>query len=533
MGDKCKRDILTTPTAGGMRFSVTRGQFLRLFGGLAAIGAPIDIFTARPAAAAAAAPSGTLTVAISDDIKTVDPHKSTLDVFRHTVRSTVFEALVFINPHTLRADSRLAVSWETSGDGLTANFKLRPGVKWHDGAPFTADDVVFSINRVKDSAIASPFEPELAQVATVEAIDPQTVRMGLTAPTPGLLANLATVDIVSKESADKIDTHPVGTGPFRFVNWVPGDHISVERFDEYYEAGRPRLSAIEWKVMPDSQTRLAALEAGAVHLVALAGGRDVKQAQTMSQVQVITTPPYVIYENFNINTRRPPFNDKRVRQALAYAFDRNAYAKTVWFGFAQATINPVAPQMPSYLPSSATLYPFDLDKASSLLREAGFSKANPLKMEILSIVGFDSLKDMALLLQDNLNRLGHNVTVRELEAPVWYDRFVTKTDFDITVDNFNTVPEDPAGMFNSPNLTPGSNVNLWNPSGYADLVKKAATETGPEQRVKLYQELQRLLLDEMPQITIDHLPLFFLAREGVAGLVIGPSGIDDYSGVTV
>src|SRR5690606_10113763 len=175
----------------------------------------------------------------------------------------------------------------------------------------------------------------------------------------------------------------------------------------------------------------------------------------------------------------------------------------------------------------------DLDKAAELLAEAGFTAENPLEMEILSIQGFDSLGAMALVLQDSLNRLGHNVTVRELEASVWVDRVVVNPDYDITVDNFNTGPEDPASMFASPNLAPETNVNLWNPEGYASLVSQAASETDPEQRVALYQELQELVLEEMPQVTVAHLPLFFLGTAGADTLIIGPSGLDDYSKVAL
>jgi peptide/nickel transport system substrate-binding protein len=505
---------------------ITRADFLRLFGaaGLLAAGLPRR---------AAAAEGATLTVGISSDIKTLDPHRSSLDVFRHTIRSAVFEALVFVNPDTLKPDPRLAASWETSADGLSVTFKLKPGVTFHDGTPLTAADVVFSINRVKDPAIASPLAPQVTQVKSAEAVDPGTVRLTLVAPSPALLANIAAVQIVGQKSVGSIETQPIGTGPFKFAAWAPGDRIRVEKYAGYHIAGRPKLDAVEWKIVPDPQARLAALQDGTLQLAALVEGKDVKQVQGSADIQVITTKPYILYENFNINTKRAPFDDKRVRQAFAYAFDRDAYTKTVWFGLARPTINPVPPEMAAYLPDSANQYPFDLGKTEALLKQAGFSKDKPLKMEILTIIGFDSLKAMALILQDNLNRLGHNVTVRELEATVWFDKFVTKPDFDITSDNFNTVPEDPSGMFASPNFAPGSNVNLWNPPGYADMVTKAATETDPAKRVALYQDLQRLFLDEMPQITVDHLPLFFLSSKSVSGLVIGPSGIDDYSGVTL
>ncbi|MFO1035854.1 MAG: ABC transporter substrate-binding protein [Geminicoccaceae bacterium] len=505
-----------------------RAEFLKLLGGAA-----FGLAYAVGGTTTALAEGGTLTVGISSDIKTLDPHLSSLDVFRHTIRSTVFEALTFIDPDTLQPVPALAKSWEVAPDNLSVTFKLQDGVKWHDGSAFTAGDVVFTLKRVMDPKTASVLAPQVASVADVTAVDPGTVRVTLKATTPGILANLATVQIVNPKNIDAITTKPIGTGPFKFADWTPGDHIRVERFADYRIAGLPLLEAIEWRIVPDSQARLSGLQDGSLQLVALVEGRDVKQAQTIPDVQIISTKPYVLYEMFNVNTQRAPFSDKRVRQALSYAFDRESYVKTVWFGLARATANPVPPEMPTYWPEAAKAYPFDLAKAEALLAEAGFSKANPLKMEILTPAGFESLKSMALLLQDNLNRIGHQVTVRELEITVWIDTFVTKKEFDITTDNYNTVPEDPAGMFNSSNLAPGGNDNGFVSPAYADLVAKAMSEVDPDKRKALYQDLQKFLLDEMPMITIDHLPLFFLGAPGFSGFVIGPSGIDSYAKVTL
>lgn len=507
---------------------MNRAQFLRLLGGAAAAAAVVGPF--GMAGAARAQEGGDLVVGISSDIATLDPQMSPIDVFRHTIRSTVFEALVFINPETLTADPLLADSWEASADGLTLTFKLKSGVTWHNGSPFTAADVVYSIKRVQDAATGSPFAPQLVAVSNAEATDDQTVVLTLANTVPGILANLAVIQIVNEASIGTITTAPVGTGPFKFVNWAPGDHIRVETYAEHRTPAK--VGAIEWRIVPDSQARLAGLQDGTLSMVALVEGKDVVQAQAAG-IGIIQTKPYILYENFNINTKRAPFDDKRVRQALAHAFDREGYAKTIWFGFARPTINPVPPEMATYLPDSAAQYPFDLDKAAALLAEAGFTKGNPLKMEILTIQGFDTLKSMALLLQDTLNRLGHNVTVRELEVTVWIERILTKPDYDITTDNFNTGPEDPASMFNSPNLAPASNVNQWNPEGYAALVAAAASEIDPAKRIELYQQLQTLILDEMPQITINHLPLFFLGNEASKALVIGPSGIDDYTKIAL
>lgn len=506
---------------------LNRAQFLRLLGG-AAVAAALPAGLAF-SSTALAQEGGDIVVGISSDINTLDPQMSPSDVFRHTIRSTVFEALVFINPETLKADPLLAESWEIAPDGLSATFKLKSGVTWHDGSAFSAADVVYALKRVQDKNVGSPFAPQLVAVSSVEAVDDATVKITLANPVPGILANLAVIQIVKEANIGTINTAPIGTGPFKFASWAPGDRIRVERFAEHRSA--PKAAAIEWRIVPDSQARLAGMQDGTLQMVALVEGKDVVQAQGAG-IEVIQTKPYVLYENFNINTKRAPFDDKRVRQALAHAFDRESYAKTVWFGFARATINPVPPEMATYWPDSATMYPFDLDKAAALLGEAGFSKDKPLKMEILTIQGFDSLKSMALILQDNLNRLGHQVTVRELEATVWLERVLTKPDYDITTDNFNTGPEDPASMFNSPNLAPTANVNQWNPDGYADLVSRAGAELDPAKQAALYHELQKLILEEMPQITVDHLPLFFLGTEGAKALVIGPSGIDDYTKVT-
>ncbi|MBK1869711.1 ABC transporter substrate-binding protein [Aestuariivirga sp. YIM B02566] len=520
---------MTKPTKTGLAGAavMNRAQFLKLLGGsaFATMTGSFGLTTA------ALAEGGDLVVGISSDIKTLDPQMSPLDVFRHTIRSTVFEALVFINPETLSADPMLADSWQKSDDGLTWTFNLKSGVTWHNGSPFTAADVVYSITRVQDAKVGSPFAPQLTAISKAEAKDDKTVVLTLAHTVPGLLANLAVIQIVNEASIGTITTAPVGTGPFKFANWAPGDRIRVEKYDGHRDP--PKVAAIEWRIVPDSQARLAGLQDGSLQMVALVEGKDVIQAQSSAGIEVIQTKPYVLYENFNINTKRAPFDDKRVRQALAFAFDRAAYTKSIWFGFARPTINPVPPEMATYLPGSAEQYPFDLDKAAALLAEAGFSKDKPLTMEILTPTGFDSLKSMALVLQDNLNRIGHKVTVRELEITVWIDRILTKPDYDLTTNNYNTGPEDPASMFNSPNLAPTANVSLWNPPGYADLVGKAAAEIDPKKQVELYQELQKLLLEEMPQITIDHLPLFFLGSEATKSLVIGPSGIDDYKKIAL
>ena len=299
----------------------------------------------RPSALAQG--DGELIVGISSDINTLDPQMSPIDVFRHTIRSTVFEALVFINPDTLKADpharGKLGDLARWPDRNLQAEVRASPGTTVRPSRQPTSS---IRFKRVQDKEVGSPFAPQLVAVSNVEAVDDLTVKLTLANPVPGILANLAVIQIVKESNVAAINTAPIGTGPFKFASWAPGDHIRVERFAEHRNA--PQVGAIEWRIVPDSQARLAGMQDGTLQMVALVEGKDVVQAQAAG-IEVIQTKPYILYENFNINTRRAPFDDKRVRQAFAHAFDRESYAKTVWFGFARPTINPVPQEMATYL----------------------------------------------------------------------------------------------------------------------------------------------------------------------------------------
>jgi peptide/nickel transport system substrate-binding protein len=508
---------------------LSRRDLLERGAGLAALAAAAPAILTSSAEGATA--GGTLTVAEPGEPKTLDPHRSTLDVFRHTIRSAVFDTLTWVDPTTLKVKPKLARSWQVSPNGKQVTFRLQPGVKWHDGTPFTAQDVAFTIKRVQDPKIASQFAPQVSTVKSVDVLNDTTCRFNLSAPTPPLLANLLQVQIVSEKSIGSVEKQPIGTGPFKFVEWVPGDHLTVAKNPDYWVKGRPFLDQIVWKNVPDPQARLAGLPAGSVNLIDGIDAKDVTQAKGFPNATVFASKPVNLYEIFQINTQKPPMNDKRVRQALAYAFDRKTYVQKFWFGYARVSATPFVKEMPAYLPGADSRFPFDLDKAATLLAQAGFSKQKPLKIEILSPLGYSTLHAMAVLLQDNLNKLGHKVTVRDLELSAWIDKIAAHPTFDVTTDNYNTVPEDPAGMFNSDNLSPKNNINRWNPPGYAKLVTAAATELNPAKRLALYRQLQRILFDEVPMIVVDHIPLILTGAKNVRGLVLGPSGIYDWSGV--
>jgi peptide/nickel transport system substrate-binding protein len=516
--------------------SISRAELLRRGAGLAFVTAApgvIEAFLSSPAAAARLAAGdagGTLTAAIAGDPKTMDPHRTTLSVFHNTIRVTVFNALVKINDK-LEIVPSLARSWTVTPKAAT--FQLQPGVTFHDGTPFDANAVAFNIKRIKAKATASNYAPNVATVSRVEVKAPHTVVFHLSAPTPAILANLLEVQLISPASLKNVNNKPVGTGPFMFKEWAVGDHIAVVKNLQYFEKGLPRLDSIVFKTVPDANVRLTNLQTGAVQMVDGLDAKDVATVNVYKAAHVIQSKPILNYEMLQINTKKPPFDDKRVRQALAWAFDRAGYVKAFWAGLARPGVDPFVKEMKEYLPGADSHYGFDLDKTSALLAAAGYSKSKPLTMEILNPAGYPTLHAISLLYQSNLGKLGHKVTVSDLELSAWIDRIATKPNFDVTTDVYEMRGPDPTGMFNSDNLAPKGNINQFNPPGYAAMVTAAATETNPAKRIARYRQLQRYLLDEMPMVPICHTPILIGASKTLSGFSPGSTGLYEYAPATL
>ena len=512
--------------------SLTRAGLLRRGAGLAGVmtlgpGA-LEAILAQPAAAArlSGLAGGTLTAAIAGDPKTMDPHRTTLAVFHNTIRVAVFDALVKIDAN-LRFAPSLARSWQITPETVT--FRLQRGVTFHDGTPFDAKAVAFNIKRIKAKATASNYAPNVATVSRVEVQDPYTVVFHLNAPTPAILANLLEVQLISPASVETVDKKPVGTGPFMFQEWKPGDHITIVKNPKYFVKGQPYLDSIVFKTVPDAQVRLTNLQTGAVQMVDGLEPKDVKAVSGYSSARVIQSKPILNYVMLQINTKQAPFDDKRVRQALSWAFDRNGYVKSFYGGLARTGCNPFVKEMKEYLPGSDGRYKYDLVKAAALLAQAGFTKSSPLEMEILNPAGYPTLKAVSLLYQSALGGLGHKVKVTDLELSAWIDRIANKPDFDVTTDVYEMRGPDPTGMFNSDNLAPKGNINQFNPPGYEALVTGAATETNPAKRIARYRQLQNYLLDEMPMITICHTPILIGASKKLQGFSPGSTGLYEYA----
>ena len=519
-----------------MEGKVTREQLLARSGRLALLvgvgGGAAGVLERFPVESALAATrGGTLTAAMGNDVATMDPHLTSLVVFRNSVRATVFEPLVKIN-EKLRFTPGLARSWDVSNGGKTVTFHLRPGIRFHDGTPFNAKAVAFNINRIKNPKTGSEYAARLGIIKKVVARDSLTLVCNVDAPLSAVLTSLGDIHIISPASVGSAKNRPVGTGPFKFSKWVANDHIEVARNSNYWQRGLPIVDRIVFKIIPDADARIKNLQAGAIQVSFDIDPKDISPVRSAG-FKIAASNPTILHEHLQFNCARKPFDDKRVRQAVAWAFDRPSFVKSFHAGVARPTSTIFYREQASFLPGSDKRYTYDLDKTKALLAAAGFSNQKPLSLEILNPNGYPTLTAAAVLLQGSLGSLGHKVTVTNLEVGAWLDRIITKPDFDATTDWGYTFGPDESGLFSNVILAPDKNIGQYYSPAWKKAVKAAGSERNPKRRTQLYRQVQRYLLEDQPLVVFDDMPATHATSSKVRNLTMGGTGLIEFQRTSV
>ena len=340
-------------------------------------------FTLGLSTAAAIAPAfaqGTVRVALGTTLSQLDPAKTTIGdeyVYVHLV----FNGLSRIDPDmTVKPD--LAERWSASDDLKTWTFKLRQGVKFHHGRVMDSEDVVATIKRILDPATGSRSRTSLSMVDNVTAVDPLTVKFDLNIPYAGFADIFAdrNLRIVPKDKLAELSTNPIGTGPFMFKSWSPGDRLELVKNPDYFEKGLPKLDGVTLRIVPESAARIAALESGSLDIVWSMAYESVDKFKNHPTVRTdsVSTPTW---DGVILNNDRPPFNDVRVRQALALTIDKSAIVELALFGQGDPTFSPIPPSHP-YFNKSLPFNPPDIAKAKKLLAEAGFPNGFDVPMQV-------------------------------------------------------------------------------------------------------------------------------------------------------
>lgn len=374
----------------------------------------------------------------------LDPTAGAAAAIDEVVYANVFEGLTrFAADGTIRP--ALARTWEVSGDGLVYTFRLQAGVKFHDGTPLTADDVKFSLDRARADDSTNAQKALFAGIRSVDVVDAQTVKVALSATNGGFLFNLAWGDavVVSPKTIGDAKRKPVGTGPFRFANWVQGDRVELVRNPDYW--GTPaRLDRVVFKFISDPTAAYAALMAGDVQAFPVfPAPENLAQLKADKRFNVIvgSTEGETILA---INNRKPPFDNLKVRQAIAHAIDRKALIDGAMFGYGTPIGTHFAPHHPAYVDLTAQSA-HDPAKAKALLKEAGLPDgfATTLKLPPPPYA-----RRGGEIVAAQLRAVGIRAEIANLEWAQWLEQVFKGRDFDLTIVS-HTEPMD-IGIYANP-----------------------------------------------------------------------------------
>ena len=431
--------------------------------------------------------------------------------------SKIYQGLLRFSPK-LEPLPELAREWALSEDKLTYTFRLQPDVTFHDGKPMTADDVIFSIMEFH-MTLAPRARGVFANIASAEAPDPHTVKLTLKAPfEPFLLMfEVTACAIMPKHIYAGTDYRnnpanqvPVGTGPFKFVEWQRGSFIRLARYDGYWKQGQPYLDEIIYRIVPDSQSRGIALESGQVQMSAGSDIEpfDVPRFQQQANL-AMTTKGWEYFAPLmwvELNHRVKPLDDVRVRQAISMALDRNFILNRLWFGIGKVASSPVA-STTRYFDPSVKLDPPDVKKAAALLDEAG-AKPGPdgvrFKIRHLTLPYGEVWTRLAEYIRASLKRVGIEVTLESTDTGGWAKR-VSDWDYDTTINYLYQYGDPTLGVERTYVSTNIQKIVFTNTGGYTNPeVDKLFTEARkaplPEDRQKAFFAVQQLLVKEVPQI---------------------------------
>ena len=442
----------------------------------------------------------------------------------------------------LKAVPALAKSWDVSEDGKTVTFNLNKGIKWHDGEPFTSADVQFSIMNVLSKV--HPRGPNsFKEVTSIDTPDDHTAVFNLANPAPYMMRALSAYespmvpkhllegqDIKSSDIANK----PVGTGPFKFVEWKKGQYIRLDKNEDYWKEGLPYLDRIVGRFIPDASTRTAAMENGEVHYGAYGAipNVDVVRLRELDSIGV-TTDGYAMINPVSLiefNTTVEPFNNPAIRKAISLTLDRQFLIDNIWFGYGKPATSALsssysatglyAEGMPNY-PGRP-----NVEAANKLLDEAGFKPdADGVRAKAtLDLIPYgEDWRRTGEYMKQALGDVGIELDLRYEDVPSWLKRVYADYDFGMNVNYFYQLPDPVLGVhrhYSSDQIRQGT--HFVNSSQYKNpkldgLMADAAKEPDAKKRSAAYKEIQEILADDMPVVNLHEMKFLTVFNSKLKG----------------
>ena len=469
------------------------------------------------------------------------------------ISTKIFESLLEYKGPVLTPEPGLAESWTVSDDARTYTFKLRDA-KWHDGKPFTSEDVKFSIEK-----IVTPYHSRgkvyFGELDGIDTPDARTVVFRLKKPVPYFLKafqpsetplmpkhRFESVNVAAAASVRQSEfmQNPIGTGPFKLKEWKKGSHIILERNADYWKPGRPYLDQLILRVLPDGAARAIALENGEVDVAPMnaVGQADLARLGALPNLKLSNDGteglgPILWLE---LNLREKPLNDVRVRQAMSMALDRKRIVDVIWYGQGKPATGPVVSANTDLYNKELKPFPYSIANANKLLDEAGYPRGadgTRFKLTQNFIPYGESYVRLAEYAKQELGKIGIQVETQSLDLGGWIKRVYGDWEFQFT-NNFTHNYSDPAigveRSFTTANIRKGA--SFTNSMGYSnprvdELFSKASSEKDPAARQKMYNEMQKILHEELPVIFLVEIAYSHIYNKRVHNLIT--NGISMYS----
>lgn len=475
---------------------------------------------------------GTLVYATNLDSQTLDPHFSSQLADRYALYLIYNTLVAYDVDFNIVPD--LAASWEVSDDGMTITFQLRENVTFHDGTPCDSEAVKWNLDRVMDVDVNSPLRSQLAvALENVEVIDPTTVQLNLTQPWRPLLAALGERPgfIVSpsavEQYGEEYGLNPVGSGPFRFVEWVQDSHLALERSDDYFDADKTYLDRIEMRHVPEEQVRITMIRTGEAHVIDRLTAGLLPTIEGADGVEVVKTESARIAFT-RAYMDRPPFDNVDLRNALAYGTNREEVNRVIYGGTGRIATHPIGGGW-AYDPSlDGEHFPYDPDKAREHLALSGFEGETLTYTD----ANTQTSQQISVLLQAMYQELGLSIELETVEAA---DKFPLIYEGTINWSSGSWAPRaDPDGTMRVLWHSQGAqNSTGYNNPEFDRLIDEAATVYDPAEAAALYQQAERLLAEDAIYQFHVYTAEFAARRENVQGFVVHPDLILRFRGLSL
>ena len=463
-------------------------------------------------------PGGSVVYGMTQDLASLDPHVDT-DAGTRDVVFNLYEGLVkptsdggFI--------SAVASDYTISDDAKTYTFTLRDGITFHDGTPVTIEDVKYSIDRYAEIQGESSAFSSL--VDSVEVQDDKTLVVNLKESYSEFLP-MMTIAIIPQSNEDPAG-NPIGTGPFKYVSYTPGQNLELEKYDGYWQEGVPSLDSVEFKFIADVDTAFVELQAGTIDILKYLTSA---QAETLGDDYNIVQGSMNLVHAMYLNSAYEPLSKTEVRQALCYAVDRDAINNFIFGGKSHIIGSHMIPAMSKYYePEAETVYSYDPEKAKELLADAGYADGFDLEITVPS--SYSQHVDSAQIIADELSQVGINVTLNQVEWSTWLQDVYKGGNFQATVIGFDGTLA-PSDWLKKYVTDDAKNFMHYSNTEYDDVFNTAYTTVDDDVKVENYKKAQMILAEDAAAVYIEDPANLVAVSKKFGGYTFYPTAAEDMS----